>query len=177
MTGAHDDVRRLAAAGRLHELVVDDLRDDEVGALTWSGSAAHLESIAAALERRAARQLVDYLVVRAPDGTPVAKGGVDHEDPRAPGKLWQLATHPDLQRLGLATRLIAALEDRTRQRGHDQTWLGVEADDPGPRRLYERLGYVAFDRERVGWEAQREDGTRFWYETDLVLLRRDLTPK
>jgi ribosomal protein S18 acetylase RimI-like enzyme len=169
------EVRAWAAAGRLDELVVNDLGDDEVDSLAWSGSPLHLQSIREALARRARSGAVDYLVVRAPGGEPVAKAGVQYDHPRGPGELWQLATHPELQRLGLGTRLIRALEDRVRRRGLDHAWLGVETDNPDAQRLYERLGYREFDRTAGGWEAQRPDGTTFWYETELVLLRRDLT--
>jgi hypothetical protein len=44
----------------------------------------HLQSIVTALSRRA-RGGVDYLVVRAPSGEPIAKGGVDYETPAAQG--------------------------------------------------------------------------------------------
>jgi ribosomal protein S18 acetylase RimI-like enzyme len=169
------EVRAWAAAGRLDELVVDDLADDEVDALAWSGSPLHLQSIREALVRRARSAAVDYLVVRAPGGQPVAKGGVQYDHPRGPGELWQLAAHPDLQRLGLGTRLIRALEDRVRRRALATAWLGVETDNPDAQRLYERLGYREFDRTAGGWEAQRPDGSTFWYEAELVLLRRDLT--
>lgn len=166
-------VREVARAGRVGSLVVDDLRPDEVEAIAWSGSPRHLQSVAEALQR-AAKGAVEYLVIRAPTGEPVATGGVDFEDERAPGKIWQVATHPELQSLGLGTRLIHELEERVRHRGFNKAWLAVEVSNPRGHRLYERLGYVEFGRETEGWEAQREDGGLFWYETDVILMERRL---
>lgn len=131
-----------------------------------------MKSVARALERRAAGEL-DYIAVRAPAGEPIAKGGVDHADPQGPGKLWQLA-HPALQSLGVGSALIAGLEDRIRRRGLRSAWLGVEVTNPRARSLYERLGYEPFAEEIDGWEAQREDGSIYWYETEIILMRRQL---
>lgn len=166
-------MRQTARDGRVASLTVDDLRPDELQAIAWSGSPRHLQSVAEALER-AATGGVDYLVVRAPTGEPVAKGGVDFEDEGGPGKIWQLATHPDLQGLGLGTRLIHELEERIRRRGLKRAWLGTEVSNPRAQRLYERLGYVEFGRETEGWEAQRDDGELFWYETEVILMERRL---
>ncbi len=40
------------------------------------------------------------------DGHPVSKGGIDFAKETDAGAIWQLATHPRLQGLGLATALI-----------------------------------------------------------------------
>ena len=55
-----------------------------------------------------------------------------------------LATQAQRRGEGIATNLIAALEDIARQRGHQVTGLGVGLyADYGPaQRLYTRLGYV-----------------------------------
>lgn len=166
-------VRELVSARGPAALDVDDLQVGDLTRLEWSGSPSHVKSVGLALERRA-REEVDYLATRAPTGEPIAKGGVDHADPHGPGKLWQLATHPALRSLGIGTALIAALEQRVRQRGLTSAWLGVETDNPRARALYERLGYEAFAREIDGWEVEREDGSTAWYETELVLMRRNL---
>jgi ribosomal protein S18 acetylase RimI-like enzyme len=70
--------------------------------------------------------------------------------------------------------LIAGLENRIWRRGLRSAWLGVEVTNPRARSLYERLGYEPFAEEIDGWEAQREDGSIYWYETEIILLRRQL---
>src|SRR5215472_2647825 len=92
-------------AGGVRQLAVGDLRAGEVAELAWSGNPAHLRSVAAAL-RRAARGQEDYLVVRAPDGEPVAKMRIDYTSQADTGVFSQLATVGPLQGLGIATMLI-----------------------------------------------------------------------
>jgi ribosomal protein S18 acetylase RimI-like enzyme len=166
-------VRDLVGREGVQALAVDDLRHDDLQMLGWSGSLLHVQSVAAALKRVSVGE-VDYLVVRAPGGEPIAKGGVDQADPRGPGKLWQLATHPELQGLGLGSALVQALEERVRVRGLSSAWLGVELDNLHARRLYERLGYSPFGEEDDRWETEDARGHSHSYEARVILMRRAL---
>jgi ribosomal protein S18 acetylase RimI-like enzyme len=168
-----EGVRSVIAREGVAALVVNDLQQDDLALLGWSGPPLHIETIAAALARVASGD-VEYLVVRAPDGAPIAKGGIEHSDPRGRAKLWQLATHPDLQGLGIGAYLVAALEARVRARGITSAWLGVETDNVRARALYERLGYDAFAETPERWETEDASGRRFWKETRLTLMRRRL---
>jgi ribosomal protein S18 acetylase RimI-like enzyme len=168
-----EDVRSLIRRDGVAALAVDDLRHDDLALLVWSGSPLHIESIRTALTRVPSGE-VEYLVVRAPDGVPIAKGGLEHADPHGPGKLWQLATHPELQGLGIGTHLVGALETRVRARGIESAWLGVEVNNPRARALYERLGYEAFAEEMDGWQTEDANGRRYWKETRMTLMRRSL---
>lgn len=170
---AIEAVRMLVQREGVSALVVDGLRREDLALLAWAGSPLHIESIAAALARVPGGE-VEYFAVRAPDRTPIAKGGVEHADPRGPGKLYQLATHPELRGLGIGAHLVAALEGRVRARSIADAWLAVELDNPRARALYERLGYEAFDEATEGWEAQDASGSRYWKETRMTLMRRRL---
>ena len=66
-----EDVRSLIGRNGVASLVVDDLRHDDLALLGWSGSPLHIESITRALTRVPSGE-VEYLVVRAPDGAPIA---------------------------------------------------------------------------------------------------------
>jgi ribosomal protein S18 acetylase RimI-like enzyme len=166
-------LRAMILAGGVQQLAVGDLRADEVAGLAWSGSPAHLRSVAAALER-AAQGLEDYLVVRVPAGQPVAKMRVDYTSEDGTGVFSQLATMGPLQGLGIATMLIGAGELRVRARGLAFAALGVEDDNPRARRLYQRLGYQATRRQHASWEYEDEDGVLRMYETTLTILRKRL---
>ena len=168
-----EDVRSLIRREGVAALAVDDLRHDDLALLGWSGSPLHIESIATALTRVPSGE-VEYLVVRAPDGVPIAKGGIEYAGLHGPGKLWQLATHPELRGLGLGTHLVGALEARVHARGIESAWLGVELNNPRARALYERLGYEPFAEEADGWETEDANGRRFWKETRMTLMRRSL---
>jgi len=90
------------------------------------------------------------LLVAWLDGWPVGDVFVDlgpADEPEArrhlPGvpTLVHLEVLGRLQRRGISTALVHAGEDATRRLGHHRVALGVGLDNPGARRLYERLGY------------------------------------
>jgi ribosomal protein S18 acetylase RimI-like enzyme len=154
-------------------LTIRDLTHADLPSCAWSGSPTHLVSVAAALDR-AERGEVEYLCVCPPSGLPVALGGIDYARSAGAGTLWQLAVHGALQSLGIGTLLIGAAEQRIRSRGIGRAELAVEETNPRARVLYERLGYVEFDREAQGWTDQTEDGHWVQYETVCALMRKEL---
>ena len=62
-----------------------------------------------------------------------------------------------LQRRGIGTALVHAGEDTARRLGHDRIAIGVALDNPGARRLYERLGYRDWGHGHVvaSWRERR----------------------
>lgn len=104
----------------------------------------------------------------------MAKGGVDYQAKEGVGTLWQLAVHPALQSRGIGTFLVEAAELRIRSRGLRQAGLAVEESNTRARALYERLGYVAFDRQPDSWDAQAPNGSLRRYETMCTLMRKQL---
>lgn len=166
-------VRRVVRTAGPGALAIDDLRWEDLARLAWSGNPEHLRSVARALERVAPGE-VEYLVVRAPHGEPVAKGGIDYTQNDMAGTLWQLATHERLQSLGLGTCLIAEAEQRIRRRGLPWAVLSVEDSNPRARALYERLGYAAWRHEPAAWQYEDDQGTLHRYETEVTVLRKRL---
>lgn len=154
-------------------LTIRDLTPEDLPSCAWSGSAAHLASIARALER-AGRGEVDYLAACPPSGLPVALGGVDYAKFPGAGTLWQLAVHGALQSCGIGTLLIRAAEQRICARGLHRAELAVEENNPRARALYERLGYVAYSRQPQSWYEQAPDGSISRYETVCTLMRKEL---
>jgi len=65
-----------------------------------------------------------------------------------------------LQRRGIGTALVRAGEDAARRLGHERIALGVGLDNPGARRLYERLGYIDWGHGHAvaSWREQRPGG-------------------
>jgi ribosomal protein S18 acetylase RimI-like enzyme len=167
------DVLRVLASEGPTGLRVNDLVREDILFLGWSGGSAHLASVGRALDRVGSGE-VEYLVVRAPSGDPVAKGGIDYAVKAGIGTLSQLATAEGLQGHGIGTHLIAAAEERMRVRGVRTAELGVEDDNPRARQLYERLGYGEVGREAASWEVEDADGNLVLYETELAVLRKDL---
>ncbi|MBA8795464.1 ribosomal protein S18 acetylase RimI-like enzyme [Friedmanniella endophytica] len=149
-------------------LTVRDLTADDLPVCGWAGS-----GVPRGLDR-AARGEADYLVVCGPSGLPLATGGVDWTKHPDAGELYQLHVHELVRSAGVGTVLIAALEQRIRDRGRDRAELGVDVQEPRPQRLYERLGYTAYGSEQVGWDQLQPDGSHRPYTTTATLLRKPL---
>ncbi|WLQ46116.1 GNAT family N-acetyltransferase [Streptomyces poriferorum] len=155
------------------KLSVRDLVHADLASCGWSGSAHHLAGVATQLERARLGE-VDYLAVCTPMDVPVAKAGIDYRVKEGVGTLWQLAVHPALQSCGIGTFLVEAAELRMRNRGLRHAELGVEEGNPRARALYERLGYVAYDRRPDAWDERAPDGSLRRYETMCTLMCKEL---
>jgi ribosomal protein S18 acetylase RimI-like enzyme len=153
---------------------VDDMTRDDLDAIAWSGSASHLRNVAGQLDRRDTG-VVEYLVVRDEDGSPVAKVGIDYEEHPGAGGMLQLATRADLEGRGLATMLILEAERRIHERGLPTARLSVEPDNERARRLYDHLGYTPTGEREIGWEHELEDGSLGWYSTVVVDMAKRLS--
>lgn len=154
-------------------LTVRDLTRDDLPSCGWSGSATHLAHVAQALDRVELGE-VDYLAVCPPSNLPVATGGIDYAVVPGSGTLWQLVVHPTLRSCGVGTVLIRAAEQRIRARGLRRAELRVEEINPRACRLYERMGYVAYDRQPDAWDEELPDGSITRYETVCIVMGRQL---
>jgi GNAT superfamily N-acetyltransferase len=154
-------------------LVIRDLVREDLAECGWSGGPSHLAAVAGELERADVGE-VEYLAVCVPSGTPVAIGGVDFVPFADAGYLYQLAVHPLLQRCGIGTLLVGALEDRIRSRGRSRAELRYEEHEAANRAFYERIGYIAYGTVPDGWDQQFPDGRIERYETICVQMRRGL---
>ena len=158
---------------KVGDLVVDDLTADDLDQIRWSGSATHVRNVARQLGRVASGEVV-YLAVRAPDGAPVAKAGVDFSAHPGAGTIWQLVTRAGLEGRGLARRLIGELERRILDRRLSLAWITVEPGNERARTMYERLGYELREERVASWEAEQEDGTVAVHHTVIIELARHL---
>jgi ribosomal protein S18 acetylase RimI-like enzyme len=152
-------------------LQIDDLKEEDLTRISWSGSATHIKNVAQQL-KKVQRGEAEYLVLRLPDGTPVAKGLIDHLYSEDSSEIGQLAVHPDLQGRGLGTKLIAAAESRIFKWGHDWAVIGVEVENHRALKLYKRLGYNIFGQTEDSWTAEDSSGKEIIHYADLILLRK-----
>lgn len=108
----------------------------------------------------------DELVMLVVEANRIAAGQawIDLERRRASATavIWAVRILPVLQRLGIGQRLLLCCEEVARARGCRQVELTVEQDNPGARRLYERLGYQLVGTLRAGG--------------DQWLMRKELVP-
>src|SRR4029453_11916210 len=80
-----------------------------------------------------------------------------------------------LQRRGIGPALGRAGEAAARRLGHDRIALGVGLDNPGARRLYERLGYIDWGHGHTitSWRERRPDSAPVTVtETIDMLVKR-----
>lgn len=66
-----------------------------------------------------------------------------------------VATHPEHRRKGIARALTERAMQHARQRGGDELWLHVRADNPGAVQMYSDLGFVERAR-RTTWRASND---------------------
>ncbi len=66
-----------------------------------------------------------------------------------------VATHPTHRRQGIAYTLTERTMQHARQRGADELWLHVRADNPGAVQMYSDLGFVERAR-RTTWRVGKE---------------------
>lgn len=115
---------------------------EDLPALEWFGMfTRHRDIIADAWRRHCAGD--NPMIVVDVAGFPVAQAWIDlaRRAPQRIAVLWAVRVMPFLQGRGVGSRLLAAAEAEIRRRGLEVAEVGVEKDNEGARRLYERLGY------------------------------------
>lgn len=172
ITSSVDHVERHAL--RL-ELVIRTCREEDLPRLEWFGMfTPHRELIRDAYDRQERGEVA--MLVADVNGFPVGQVWVDFVRRAADsmGTIWALRVLPPLQGKGIGTRLLAAAERVIRARGREAAEIGVEKDNPGARRVYERAGYRVVREEYEEYEYTTPDGTRIRVPVDEWILRKSL---
>ena len=81
---------------------------------------------------------------------------------------------PPLQNLGIGTRLILAAEDILKSHGFRFAEIGAEKDNPGAKRLYERLGYQVTRDNLEGWDVTTPEGNVVHEIADEWIMQKSL---
>ncbi len=71
--------------------------------------------------------------------------------------MMNIAVHPDHRRRGIAEALIAALEERLRERGSKALTLEVRASNEPAIKLYEKLGFQQVGLRKNYYRNPKED--------------------
>jgi GNAT superfamily N-acetyltransferase len=129
----------------VHQILEGRIRAPETGEVLTSEVANVLEGMRRALERRSPTR---FLVAVAPGGEVVGVVGVRPLAPvmaafargEHPVEMVHAFVAANLERSGLGSALVTALEERARQDGHDEVLL-----NSGPR--YAASGWGFFDRQ------------------------------
>jgi ribosomal protein S18 acetylase RimI-like enzyme len=159
----------MADSARIDRVLIRPVRETELPALEWDGAYTHY--------RRVFRQTYDdvvrgqRLMLVAVDGqqlvgqvfVQLSSTETRYADGYDRGYLYSLRVRPDWQGQGLGTRLIRAAESALRARGFRVAVIAAGKDNPGARRLYERLGYRVFT-----------DDPGVWYFVDVRGLQQSI---
>ena len=154
-------------------LSVRALGRQDLAHLGWAGSQTHVRAVGEGLDRMANGDVI-YLCVCGPANLPLAMGGVDFVHRPGAAEIWQLATMPALQSLGLGTMLIRALEDAARANGFGTVVLLVEVENDRALTLYQRLGYAVTGSEPASWDAEEDDGQIVRYTATCYAMTKAL---
>lgn len=154
------------------ELTVRAIRQDDLPGLGWAGSPLHMSMMADQMRLHTSRTK-EFLAIFLRTGVSIAKGETTHADDA--GQIGSLSVRSEWQSLGVGALLIGELEHRIRDRGLHYAAIDVEDDNPRARTLYERLGYVAYDRRPEAWDEQDADGHVVRHETMCTLMRKELS--
>jgi GNAT superfamily N-acetyltransferase len=91
------------------------------------------------------------------------------------GYLYALRVLEPLQGRGIGTRLIQEAERELLARGYRWSVIAVAKDNPGARRLYERLSYVVFADDPGIWHYTDHEGRACRVEEPAWMLQKALT--
>ena len=142
------------------------------GGIAWNGGFKKWN------RRFAEHEAGDRVALLAVDGPAIlAYGSIVWSPPyqpfREPGipEIQDLVVAEQHRRKGIATRLVATLEDLARQRGYRQIGLGVGlyADYGAAQRLYLKLGYTLDGRGITYKYLPARGGETFRIDDDLLL--------
>lgn len=150
-------------------------RAEDLPALEWGGLFTHhREIIRGAFERQCRGDNLMLLAVA--NDFPVGQVWMDlarlrHE---SAALLWALRVFPGFQGAGIGSRLVREAERRLRRLGVRSAEIGAERDNPGARRLYERLGYAVVRAGRETYAYTTPAGVTERVTVDQWLMRKRL---
>ena len=144
--------------------VIRTATEADLPKLEWGGQFRHFRDLFRRTfeEQRAGRRL---MLIADVAGYPVGQvfiqlSSTDRSfaDGRNRGYLYSLRVMEPFQRHRVGTRLLTAAEALLRQRGYSWAVIAAAKDNPGARRLYERLGYRAFKEDPGEWQYTDPEG-------------------
>lgn len=157
------------------EVIIRECTEEDLPRLEWFGLfTAHRGLIERAWRRH--RRGENLFLVAEAQGFPVGQVWVDltRKAAESAGLVWALRVFPLFQGRGVGTRLMGAAEQAMRARGVPISEVGVEKDNPGARRLYERLGYRVVSEWREEYDYITPEGHTVRALTEQWVLHKRL---
>jgi ribosomal protein S18 acetylase RimI-like enzyme len=156
-------------------VVIRACREDDLPSLEWYGLfTEHREIIRSTFESQQRGEAV--MLVAEAGGFPLGQVWINLalKGAEGTGALWAVRVLPGLRNLGIGSRLVAAAEDLLREWGYARVELGVERDNPGARRFYERHGYRVVDTVQGEYAYATPEGVPAQMRIDEWILLKEL---
>jgi ribosomal protein S18 acetylase RimI-like enzyme len=140
--------------------------EEDLPALEWDGEYRHFRRLYRDIFRSAQRgeailwvaelegQVIGQLFVQLSSGRPELADGLQR------AYIYGFRVRTVYRDKGVGTRMMQAAEADLIQRGYQVVTLNVNRDNPGARRLYERLGYRVVAAEEGRWSYIDDRGIR-----------------
>ena len=159
------------------DVVIRPCTADDLQGLEWYGLFTHHRPI---LDDAYARQQRGrtLMLLAVANGFPIGQAFIDFharpDEPEPVALLWAVRVYPFLQGFGIGARLLAAAERAIAGRGGRWAEIGVEKDNPGARRLYERVGYRPHRELLEEFTYTDRQGAEVRVPVDQWMLRKEL---
>lgn len=149
--------------------------EDDLPVLEWYGQFTHHREVIATAFRMQ-REGTGAMLLADVNGFPAGQVWIDFARKRHAGiaTLWAVRVFDPFQGLSLGTRLMRAAERLVVERGMPDAELGVDRDNAGVIRFYERLGYTRAGEESGSFRYRTPDGAAVEVAIDQWLLRKRL---
>ncbi len=155
------------------DIIIRYARQDDLRKLEWFGlltpARDHIERAYA----RAQQGEVIFLIADL-NGFPIGQVWVVIQAAENTGLIQALRVLQPLQNMGIGTRLIHASEQAMIERGLQMAEINVTRNNPGAKRLYERVGYHLIGDKIVYWSYTPPGGDPQQVEDHVWVLRKDL---
>jgi ribosomal protein S18 acetylase RimI-like enzyme len=151
-------------------------RREDLRPLEWFGMwSQHRTIIAEAFERQEKGEVM--MLVTETNRFPVGQLWIDLTKRREEsiGVLWAFRVMPPFQNLGIGTRLMGVAERFLKAQGFAAAEVGVEKNNPGAKRLYERLGYQVVCDNVEEYDYTTPDGKVIHATIDEWIMLKRLT--
>lgn len=134
------------------DVVIRNATDLDLPAMEWEGEYRRYRRLyrIAMDEAKAGRRIVLVAEVAGRIiGQVIAQ--LNRADSDGTGYLYAFRVRPEWRNRGIGTRLIVEAENALLSIGFRRTLIAVARDNPGARRLYERMGYSLFAEDAGEW--------------------------
>jgi len=153
----------------------------DLALMEWEGEFKHFRNLYADAYERSQRKvsliwlaelpghgLAGQVMLQLDCGRPELANGKDR------AYLYGFRVRPNLQGMGIGTRVMNFVENDLRLRNYSWLTLNVAVTNPRARGLYTRLGFVVVAHEPGIWSYVDETGRRQWVEEPAWRMEKHL---